>query len=105
MLCINIYVALGLPCQILAKMRSPGPPVLSALPRNMQASAADATCKPVTRREGRPLSSGCVLSLDLPLGLPDSLPLLSACPRAQELSSARCRREKPPRFEAVPWLR
>lgn len=60
MLCINIYVALGLLCQILAKLRSPGPPVLLALLKNMQASVADADCKPVTRRAGRSLSSGCV---------------------------------------------
>lgn len=40
MLCINIYVALGLPCQILARWRSPGPPVLFLSPAKKHAGLA-----------------------------------------------------------------
>lgn len=40
MLCINIYVALGLPCQILARWRSPGPPVLTLSPAKKHAGLA-----------------------------------------------------------------
>lgn len=38
-------------------------------------------------------------------GLLGSLARLSACPWAQELSTARCRREKTPHFKAAPQLR
>ena len=53
----------------------------------------------------RACSCRCCCSLDLPRGLLASLARLSDCPRAQELSTAGCRRAKPPHFEAAPRLK
>lgn len=69
-LCVNIYVALSLPRQIMAKWRCPGSPVQLALLRNMHCRCSLPACYQASRQVTvLHVHAGCVSGLESGLAM------------------------------------